>query len=167
MTSKGKHLALERNCQKKIINAIVRLLKTRNHSIKEILEKLTKKNYKAEEIEKGINYCKKAKILDDNLFAEEWISWRLSNLYGLKRIRFELTLKGISEEKITSTIQKHAENFKEEEIIYNIAYKKFQKNSHKEKTIMTQRIYNHLLLRGFDAEAICKVLKRFHCDISE
>src|SRR3989304_593816 len=113
----------EENFSKKAKTIVFRLLNIRQYSEKELRDKLRNKNIPVETIESTLRYFKELALIDDDQFAKKWISFRLSRPFGLKRIRFELIGKGISNDIIEREIEEATSDYPESEIVTAIARK--------------------------------------------
>ncbi|MFH1612897.1 MAG: regulatory protein RecX, partial [bacterium] len=78
---------------------VFKLLSYRSYTIFELEKKLKNRKISKEEIEKTINFFKKLNLIDDRLFAKQWIEQRIRfKPRGKKLIEKELLFKGISKE---------------------------------------------------------------------
>ena len=147
--------AQEFNQAKKII---LRLLRIRDRSEKEIWHKLTQKKISLQCIKYTVRYFKDLHLIDDRQFARNWISSRLKKPFGLKRIRLELTKKGIADEILTQEFERIATDYCEPEIVARLANERVLKYGAIEKSKIIQRVYNYLMRRGFSEEAVNKAI---------
>ena len=131
------------------------ILGTRMHSKKEIFDKLFKKGYEKQVIEKVILKLEDYGFVDDRLFAKEFVSSSLR--YSKKVKEQKLRQKGVSSD-IVSEILGNESDFSEFELC-----KKQAEKYAKSKDISTkdgvQKLYASLLRKGFDFETIKKVCK--------
>src|SRR3989338_531625 len=114
---------------KKARNIVFRLLKIRRQSEKEVRDKLGKKSFDKNVVEKTIEYFKGLDLIDDRLFAQEWIRYRLAKPYGQTRIRFELKNKGVAEAIIDAEINEATAEgqYSELETVSELAQNKINK----------------------------------------
>ncbi len=86
-------------------------------SVKEMRDKLNKKNKDSKLVETVISRLLAQHLLDDEAYIKEYLEYRaMPSLYGKKRILFELSRKGISEKrlsKLTFPEEKEIERAKE------------------------------------------------------
>ena len=82
------------------LNQAVALLARRPCSKKEIERKLIMNRYMKDTIDLVLYKLNKEKLIDDQIFSEQWFSYRSSQKYGPSRIRMELKQKGISDDII-------------------------------------------------------------------
>ena len=80
-----------------IYNKSLDLLSRREHSIKEIKEKLSARFEHKEIIESVIEKLSDNNLVNNTRFAEAYVSARKRKGFGPKKIAFELTSKGIDE----------------------------------------------------------------------
>ena len=70
-------------------NYIYRLLKIRFRSEREVRDKLRQKGFSEPTADEAVGYFKGIDLINDRLFAQKWIAWRLNKPFGIHRIRFE------------------------------------------------------------------------------
>jgi len=154
---------------KKAKDYCLRLFKYRFRSEREIRDRLRRKKFSPEVIEKVIVHFKGLRFIDDAIFTKSWIEARLKKPYGLKRIIYELKNKGISEKIIESEIQKIRLGYSEYDTIKRIAEEKFtqllhtragfkRQNLRIDQDKVKRRIYSFLLRKGFSSDVILEVL---------
>lgn len=141
-------------------NAIFRLLKVRLRSEQEIRERLERKQFCEDIIEKTIQYFKEIELIDDRQFAQKWISSRLLKPFGMNRIRYELKTKGIQDEIIQQELKNIKDDYPEEEIVLNLVKKQAARHKNIEPNKLKSRIYGYLARKGFRSEIILKALKK-------
>ena len=139
---------------------VYRLLKIRLRSTKEIEEKLRRKEFSKKTIENIIGYFTKLKFLDDELFAKAWINSRLNKPFGVKRIRFELKIKGITNDILNAKLAEALENLDKGDLVDKLVGKMKMRYRHVVKLKAQQRAYGYLSRRGFDNDIVMKVIKQ-------
>ena len=89
----------------------LRLLEFRNHSEKELSDKLARLGATRENVEKTIDFLKNYSLINDKSYAEA-LSRDLQNLkgYGKNRIRSELYSKGIDSSTADSILEELDDN---------------------------------------------------------
>ncbi len=127
------------------------ILSYRSHSKKELEEKIKRKTGILNP-ERVVSKMEEIGLIDDKKYALEYASHLFKNkLYGIKRIAFELSKKGISKENINFAIENLDMN--EYENIQKIVSKKnMEDEKEKKKTIA------NLIRRGYSWEKINSVL---------
>ena len=144
-----------------IKNTALNLLSRRQHSRKELFQKLVKKNYDKTFCLEVLKELEEFKYLDDKGFAESFAEEKIRRgKCGINKIKADLIKKGI-DKKIISAIEGEFSN--NEEIIKNLnnlAHKKI--NLLKEKEISSKKIKNkvisYLLGKGFTYEQVTEIM---------
>ena len=77
-------------------DAAIGLLARREHSRKELAQKLLKRRYKNDEVEAALDKLEQAGVLSDQRFAEIYAEHRYNKGYGPERIRMELKTRGVA-----------------------------------------------------------------------
>lgn len=135
----------------------LRLLAARNHTAKELSERLASLGYPAQEVEEAINWLSEIGYLNDRLTAELFVDYR--NRFrptGAKGLRFELEQKGVDEETIDCVINSPEKDY---ELAYQLAKGRLEKMQHLTKARQYQRIGSLLQRRGFGWDITLKVLE--------
>lgn len=140
--------------------AVLRLLKFRFRSEKELWDKLKPKGFSPQTIAQVIQYFKDIDLVDDRQFARKWIFARLAKPFGSGRIRFELKEKGVDPEIIEEELKEAAKDYSEMDIVSELAQRRaaIYKGLAKEK--IRQRLYGYLLRRGFNPQTVMKVIRK-------
>lgn len=109
-----------------------RLLSYRNHSRKELVDKI-KYKYDEESANRAVDKMEKLGLIDDKKFAMEYALSLFRKFYSVKRVKFELSKKGIDKDTITEIIDQISPNEKEQ-IIFLLG-KKYSKKIDGEENI--------------------------------
>ena len=144
------------------VTAVERLLKIRLRSEYELRSRLADKNFDKEIIDAVVSQYALMGLVDDQLFAEQWIKSRQKKPYGARRIRYELIKKGVDKALIESKLRAGFEDFEEERTVLELARRralKYKDTSDKQK--IKQRLYAYLSRRGFSSSAIFNALKDY------
>jgi len=136
------------------------LLKFRLRSEKELRQRLEKKKFSEEIIEKAISSLKDKGFIDDNYFAKSWIESRIQKPLGIRRLKQELIIKGVDKAIIASQINEIKEDYPEEEIVIRIAKNRLNKLKGCDPQKARKRIYAYLLRRGFSPEIVIDILTK-------
>ena len=88
------------------LSAAVSMLARRPCSSGEITDRLIRRRFIPEVTELVVYKLKKENLLDDELFCEQWIRYRIEHRFGPVRIRQELKMKGVPEPLINSTLSR-------------------------------------------------------------
>jgi regulatory protein len=138
----------------------VYLLARREHSRKELKNKLIQKGFDADDIERGLNDLEQRGWLSDHRFTESWIRHRVESGYGPFRIRNELAEKGISKLLIDQT-------FEEIDIDWvKIAHKVWQKKYNAIPQDWPEKVkqMRFLQYRGFSSQDIESVYQMINSE---
>lgn len=135
------------------------LLKFRLRSENEIRQRLKKKKFQPRIIEETIAFLKERRFIDDSSFARAWISSRLKKPLGMRRLREELRVKGISREIIENNIEEAKKSYCEEDTVKKIIREKWSKLKGIDPLKAKRRIYSYLLRRGFFPQTIMESLE--------
>ncbi len=119
----------------------------------ELCTRLKKKKFDDPVIKETLAFLKEKGFINDQDFTRAWIESRLKRPFGLKRIRQELRLKGITEELIRSHIEALKGNYCEEEVVLTIAEERFNQLKGIEPQKARQRVFAYLMRRGFSSDA--------------
>ncbi len=135
---------------KRSFNYCIWLLSRRAYTEKGLIDKLKKKEAKAEVIEEVITKLKKIKYLDDQVYTEMYINSRKRSK-GANAIRTELWRKGVSEEIIESALSELSSELQLETAINIVLREKwrFSKGDIKKDKA---RAYAFLSRRGFSSD---------------
>ncbi|MCM8783286.1 MAG: recombination regulator RecX [Candidatus Omnitrophica bacterium] len=145
--------------QDKARSYALRLLKYRPRTRKEILERLRKKNFSSESIEKTIQDLTDLGLIDDRAFVKFWINWRKEvNPRSKNFVLWELRQKGISPDLIEEEIKAISSevDFLQAK---ELAKRRFEKFKYLTPDKAKRRIYGYLQRRGFAQEVIFEVIK--------
>lgn len=128
----------------------------REHSFKELSEKLQRKGYEDECIEIVLKECLENNYINDERFAEMYWRFRSAKGFGPMRIESELKQKGISSTTIQASSNQEELNFVE--VIEKVYEKKFRGKPIADFKDKLKR-QNYLYQRGFDRGLITCVVK--------
>ena len=136
------------------------LLKFRLRSEKELYDRLKKKKFPEGEIKKVIAFLKEKKFIDDRAFVKAWVSSRLRQSIGIKKIRLELRQKGIAKEIIDSQIEQVKDGYSETEIVEGLAAGRLRKIKNIDPLKAKNRVYGYLIRRGFSPDIVIDILNK-------
>lgn len=131
-------------------------LSMREHSIKELSDKLTRKEYQQDSIIVVITECLGFNYLNDKRFAEIYWRSRARKGFGPNKIMMELKHKGIDSEM--ALYASHQDELDFDEVIKRVYQKKFKKTVIKDFKDKAKR-QNYLYQRGFGMELIRTVIE--------
>ena len=144
------------NPNKKAFDLALRYLGNREHSRKEIIVKLERKQFNEETVEKTLNRLDELGLLDDRSLAANYVGSRSKKKpSGRYKLRYELLQKGISEEIIEEVL----DNYDSFAHCLEAALKKlpFLKGEERYKE---RKLYTFLMNRGFDSQTVRDTLDR-------
>lgn len=135
----------------------LKLLGLRNHSRKELEQKLLKKGYPADSIEPVLDKLTRQGVLDDQVFAMELIRSRSRRRpAGKLKIGMELRKKGVSDAIISDTLKE----YDSESLCYQAAEKKIGSLHSATEADRKRKLEVFLNNRGFAWQEIQTVLKQ-------
>ena len=138
---------------------IFRLLKIRFRSEREVRDKLRKKGFSEPTADDAVGYFKGIDLINDRLFAQKWIAWRLNKPFGIHRIRFELKEKGIAPELINEELGQAMLEYREIDVAGRLAKHQALKYRDIPREKVKQRVYGYLLRRGFNPAIVMKAIQ--------
>lgn len=144
--------------QKKANNYAMMLLSYRPRSQKEIKDKMKQKGYDSEVIDKTLQLLKEYNYINDEDFAKEYIKLK-SKKYGSKRIKIELSRKGIKEEIINDVLHEEIDYDSEYNIALEHAEKKIRAYKGDERDAVYRKLGSYLQRRGFSYDIVSKILR--------
>jgi len=137
-----------------------KLLSYRPRSIKEIRNRLKKKDYSLKVISEVIKSLKRLKFLNDREFAKIWVENRIrTKPMGRYRLYQELIQKGIDRDLIEKTLNDYQEE-EEIKLARELAQRKLKRSYQNLDEVTTKRrLYGFLQRRGFSYDTIQEILK--------
>jgi regulatory protein len=140
------------------------LLDKKPYSISQIKDKLKKKNFNDDIIEKVINDLLRVNLLNDYEFAKDWIETRKkSKKLGIIRLKNELQKRGIEESVIEQSIKDSNLDKDEFTEALKLANKIFLKYKNIDANKMKYKISGFLQRRGYSDEIIEEVIQSIFC----
>jgi len=141
-------------------------LATRGRSVDELRQYLKKKNFSEKHIEYTLDYMKEKGYLNDFDFSMSFVKAKMkSGKSGKDIIVRDLYRKGVGRKIIDKVIRESGADVPDEEVLYDLAIKKYRSVKDKENSFM--KVSNFLRGRGFDFESINRVLRRIKNDYEE
>ena len=146
---------------RKALNTALRILTRRDHSKHELKQKLKVRGYAGKVIDEVITECERFECISDERTAQVFIRQLHRKGYGRRRIRFELSLKGLRGKHILAVLSQSISDADE----CQCAEKIFQKHTRRfdrEKDVLKRRdkIYRFLYGRGFSKAVISEVISK-------
>jgi regulatory protein len=141
---------------KAILHCAVDLLSRREHSYKELLQKLKLREHSESEIIPVLEYLIEKNYLSEERFAESLFRTRMNKGYGWRFIKSELAQKGVCS-SITCQLNKNQQIdwYLQAELAYN---KRFGESTIKDQKDKAKRI-RFMQYRGFSTDEIMVLVK--------
>lgn len=141
---------------KKLRNYALYLLARRDHSEFELKQKIESKGYLPEDTENILTRLKETGLIDDERFAENYISYRSRRGHGPNKLRMELKVKGVADSIIAQLVE-ITDNawFSEALNVWRKQFKGVLPTDAKERAKQTRYLYN----RGYTQDQISQVFK--------
>lgn len=135
-------------------------LSYRDRSKKEVAQYLEKKGHASSVIQTTLEALAELNYINDQRFAIEWGRWRVEvKKFGKKRLRHELSAKGVSSHIIETTLNTLYDSHPEQDLALACASKKLASLKGLEPEKKTRRLAQFLQRRGFSADIIYETLK--------
>ena len=133
------------------------LLSYRERSPKEIEDRLKKRGYSEEAIQKTVSDLTEVGLLDRKRFAKMWIKERLEfSGKGKRLVTLELLQKGLKKEEIEEAFENS--DFDELEIAKRVAERYLSHLKDTDPLKQRKKLYDFLARRGFSFEIIGEIL---------
>ncbi len=145
---------------KTAIKCALRLIKYRPRSESELRQRLKQKNFTGPVIDRVVIYFKQQGLVNDLEFAREWIASRIKKAFGFKRMRQELSIKGIAPKLIERALDEAQSKYSEEEAIKVLIASRKGRFKTISPDKAKQRIYLYLMRRGFATEKIQEAINQ-------
>ncbi len=138
----------------------------RPRSVEETERRLSKKGFSDEVIDVTIKKLLEKEWLDDLDFARQWIENRNAFHPRSERLlRYELRLKGLSDDDITQALKKYGGD--KNELAYQAGIKKAKKSRHESKFDFLKKVGGYLGRRGFHYGIVKPTVERLWKEFAE
>jgi regulatory protein len=149
--------------QQQIAEICLRLLARREHSQRELIDKLALRGYKTHEVVPVLNNFEAQNWQDDSRFANSFARQRIENGYGPLRIRYELLQRGIAEFDLDALLEEYPDGWQSQLLaVYQRKYSAVSELSQAEWGKRSRFLYQ----RGFTAEMIKKLFTTLKIKLS-
>ncbi|GAA5218428.1 regulatory protein RecX [Corallincola platygyrae] len=140
---------------KDVLNAALRLLGRRDHSEKELVNKLRQRKFNSADISPVIEHCLSEGWLDEARFCESYCRRRSDAGYGPQRIRAELSERGIDSYLIEQAFANNGIDW--QQALIQCAERRFSAapKSHEERA----KQIRFLIYRGFSYDQVQNMYK--------
>ncbi|MFW6001506.1 MAG: regulatory protein RecX [Halanaerobium sp.] len=137
-------------------NKAFHLLSYRERTVKEMRDRLKKKDFSAEVIDRVIAFLLEKDYLNEERFAEMWIRSRINHHpRGRKLIYKELSDKGLESGIIDSALNEHLSRKKELEMAEYLMEKWLRRR--KDEDSSSYKLKNYLARKGFNYDLIYEI----------
>lgn len=141
----------------KATDAAIRLLTSRPRSVHEIRDRLKRKEYGDETIDRVIERLREWRYIDDEAFTRYWVENRESNRpRGRRLLEQELRQKGVERETVRETLDEVG--IDERAGALEIARTKMRSYRDEEESVARRRLGAFLARRGYGYEVVKPVL---------
>ena len=140
---------------RKALTTALRILTRRDHSKHELSQKLKMRGYAAETIDEVIAQCERLEYINDERTAQVFIRQMHRKGFGLKRIAFELNLKGLRGKQVQDMVSQSiplSDERKGAQKIFQKHIRRFERE--KDVSKRKDKIYRFLYGRGFSKTVI-------------
>jgi len=135
----------------------LRLLASRNYTVKELAERLARVGYPTQEVDDTIKWLKEIGYVNDRVTAELFVDYR--NRFrptGAEGLRYELERKGVDGATIAAVINTPDQDYA---LAYQLAKTRLESIQHLTIERQYQRIGSLLQRRGFSWDVTSRVLE--------
>ena len=145
---------------RKTLNTALRILTRRDHSKYELEQKLKQRGIGDELIGIVISECERYGYIDDERTTQVYIRQLYKKGFGAKRIRYELSKKGLKGKRINCVIAECLTEDDERECAQRV-FQKHHRRFEKEKDYLKrkEKLYRFLYSRGFSEGIISELIK--------
>jgi regulatory protein len=144
-------------------NYAYRLLSKRSYFENELRKKLLMKKKSEAIVKDVIAELKALGFINDEKYAAEFVEYKINiRKFGLNRISNELLRKGVERNLINNVLSRFADDDVLSQNIHLTAIKKLKSLIKKEddRRKIFQKIFSHLVLKGYSTELIMEELKQ-------
>src|SRR6056297_1611318 len=137
-------------------NKAFKLLSYRERTIKEIEDRLSKKDFEADVIKAVVDFLLEKDYLNEERFAEMWIrSRKKHHPRGRKLIYKELKNKGVNQRTINNALNQYLSNQEELEMAQYLMDKWLRRRTEEDSS--SYKLKNYLANKGFNYDLVYKV----------
>lgn len=134
-----------------------RILEKRNVTTKEMEDKLIKRGYSNEVVDRTILFLLEYGYLNDEEYAKNYYNSHIKK-DGIKKIKYNLIIKGISDDVLASLEQNEEVEL---DNALNLAKRKYEQIIKRENDLykVRHKLTNYLMSRGYQYQLIKKVVE--------
>ncbi len=137
----------------------LKLLEKKDYTRRQIKDKLIKKGFPNDIIDKIVSWLEEKKFIDDKRFAENLVFFKEKKGYGKRRIIKDLFLRGIGEDTIQDVVKK-IDFSKQVEKAKKVLWKKEKTIKIDNEMLLKKKLFQYLLQRGFEWEVVEEAWKK-------
>ena len=146
------------NQQQQIMDAALKVLSRRAHSVQELRNKLFKKEFARRDIDKAVAECVRLNLVNDRLLAEDYTEELKSKGCGPYKIKLMLYKKGIDRDTINNVAGGRENN--ESQLAAEVFARKVKslerEPDHKKRR---EKAFRFMISRGFSSDVIRKLFE--------
>lgn len=140
-------------------------LARRDHSEKELSDKLRRKGFREPIIIGLIEDLKQSQLINDGTFSRQFARNKIiQKSIGRRELAFSLKQKGISKDILEATLEEVYSEFDEKELALRLANQKLKTIKNIEPIKVKKRISDFLFRRGFNWEIVEQVFEEISWD---
>jgi regulatory protein len=141
------------------MQAALRLLSIRARSEHELVERLRRRGFDAEVVDRVVQDLTNRGLVNDWAFASQRARTRvLNHQVGPRRLKEELRHKGMTKEIVETTVREIFQEVDEEEIARAGAAKRLKSLGHLSAPVALRRLAAYLLRQGFSPDTVQRVV---------
>ena len=160
MTARARGRATDPDDGERARAYVVRVIKFRERSERELRDKLALKGFSPQAGEAAVAYAKRSGLVDDALFARLWVAGRIKRPFGARRLRWELRRKGIAPSLIEEALSVATQGVPEEDVVREWVRSRLSRMKGVPVLKVKERLFRTLTRRGFKHEIIFDVLRQ-------
>jgi regulatory protein len=149
------------------MDASLHLLKFRRRSERELAERLGRKGFSQDLVDRTLRRLRELGLLDDQALARDWFEARRRAGEGDVRIRQKLRQRGIDRQTIDTIFTERPDLRGEEDRAWEALRKRAARFSGEDPRTLYRRLAGYLVRRGYSAEAAHRVLRRYFAQTAD
>ncbi len=138
-------------------NTAMDLLARRDHSRRQLFEKLRMRSFRNEEIEDALDQLEAERLLDDARFCESYVHQRIQRGFGPLKIRRELVERGVASDLIEQQMAENVDRWAQ--LMEAQRQRKFGEDMPEDYSETAKQV-RFLQNRGFSPEAVMRLFRR-------
>lgn len=140
---------------------LLRALERRSFSVGEIRRRLRQKGHPPAAVEYAVGRAEQMKLLDDALYAQNYVQTRAGRGRGPARLRQDLRIRGVSDQLIDSALREHwPEPEAALDMVANLAARRVRQFGSIPNEAKKRRLLAFLARRGFSGSRVAELVRR-------